>query len=105
LGPPSVAVGLEEEVRTIIAESVGLALLNHRSLTPDGFLTRPDGGQLTEEGRRKFFVAWERRKATMVRHPVFGYEMTYGRMLEVQARLLAAYVRGDVLQYTGFTVR
>jgi len=31
--------------------------------------------------------------------------MTYGRMLEVQARVLAAYVRGDVPQYTGFTVR
>ena len=38
-------------------------------------------------------------------HPVFGYRMTYGRMLEVQARMLAAYVRGDIPRYTGFTVR
>jgi len=26
-------------------------------------------------------------------------------MLEVQARMLAAYVRGDIPRYTGFTVR
>jgi hypothetical protein len=47
----------------------------------------------------------ERRKATVVTHPVFGYKMSYGRMLEVQARMLAAHVRGDIPTYTGFTVR
>jgi CRISPR-associated protein Cas1 len=40
-----------------------------------------------------------------VTHPLFGYKMSYGRMLEVQARLLAAYIRGDVPAYQGFTVR
>ena len=38
-------------------------------------------------------------------HPTYGYKMSYGRTLEVQARMLAAYVRGDVPSYTGFTVR
>jgi CRISP-associated protein Cas1 len=40
-----------------------------------------------------------------VTHPVYGYKMSYSRMLEVQARTLAAYVRGDVPTYAGFTVR
>jgi CRISPR-associated protein Cas1 len=40
-----------------------------------------------------------------VTHPLFGYRMSYGRMLEVQVRLLAAYIRGDVPAYQGFTVR
>lgn len=31
--------------------------------------------------------------------------MSYARMLEVQARLLAACIRGDLPAYTGFTVR
>jgi CRISPR-associated protein Cas1 len=39
-----------------------------------------------------------------VSHPVFVYRMSYGRMLEVQARLLAAYIRGDVPAYQEFTV-
>ena len=60
---------------------------------------------MTEDGRRRFFQAYEQRKATVVTHPVFGYKMAYGRMLEVQARVLAAYVRGDIPEYTGFTVR
>ena len=38
-------------------------------------------------------------------HPVFGYKMSYGRMLEVQARMLAGHVRGDIPRYVGFTVR
>ena len=45
------------------------------------------------------------RKATVVTHPTYGYRMSYGRMLEVQARMLAAFVRGDIPSYTGFTVR
>jgi CRISPR-associated protein Cas1 len=36
---------------------------------------------------------------------VYGYRMSYARMLEVQARMLAALVRGGVPAYTGFTVR
>ena len=60
---------------------------------------------MTEAGRKKFFAAYEQRRATVVTHPVFGYKMSYGRMLEVQARMLAAHVRGDIPQYTGFTVR
>jgi CRISPR-associated protein Cas1 len=40
-----------------------------------------------------------------VTHPTFGYKMSYGRMLEVQARMLAAHLRGDIPQYIGFTVR
>ena len=49
--------------------------------------------------------AYEARKATVVTHPVYGYKMSYSRMLEVQARMLAAYLRGSVPAYTGFTVR
>ena len=61
--------------------------------------------QLSEDGRKRFFQTYEQRKATVVTHPVFGYKMSYGRMLEVQARMLAAFVRGDIPSYTGFTVR
>ncbi|MEJ7639907.1 MAG: hypothetical protein WKF75_18540 [Singulisphaera sp.] len=38
-------------------------------------------------------------------HPTYGYKMSYGRTLEVQTRMLAAYIRGDTPRYTGFTVR
>jgi CRISPR-associated protein Cas1 len=104
-GKPSLALDLLEEFRPVIADSVVLTLINNEMLTPEDFLVWREACQLTDSGRRKFFAAYEQRKATVVTHPVFGYKMTYSRMLEVQARMLAAYVRGSVPAYTGFTVR
>jgi CRISPR-associated protein Cas1 len=104
-GKPSLALDLMEEFRATIADSVVLTLINNGSLTPKEFLVWREACQLTEEGRKRFFQAYEQRKATVVTHPVFGYKMAYGRMVEVQARMLAAYVRGDIPEYTGFTVR
>jgi CRISPR-associated protein Cas1 len=104
-GKPSLALDLMEEFRPVIADSVVLTLVNNEMLTPEDFVVWREACQLTEGGRRKFFGAYEQRKATVVTHPVYGYRMSYSRMLEVQARMLAAYVRGSVPAYTGFTVR
>jgi CRISPR-associated protein Cas1 len=104
-GKPSLALDLMEEFRAIIADSVVLTLINNGMVTPRDFLVWRQACQLMESGRKQFFVAYEQRKATIVTHPVFGYRMTYGRMLEVQARMLAGHVRGDLPHYTGFTVR
>jgi CRISPR-associated protein Cas1 len=104
-GRPSLALDLMEEFRAVIADSVVLTLVNNRAVTPEDFVTWREACQLTEGGRKKFFAAYEQRRATLVSHPVYGYKMSYSRMLEVQARMLAAYVRGDVPRYTGFTVR
>jgi CRISPR-associated protein Cas1 len=89
----------------VIADSVVLTLVNNRTVGPEDFLAWREACQLTAEGRKKFFAAYEQRKATVVTHPVYGYKMSYARMVEVQARALAAYVRGDAPGYTGFTVR
>jgi CRISPR-associated protein Cas1 len=104
-GKPSLALDLMEEFRPVIADSVVLTLINNEMLTPKDFLVWREACQLTDSGRRQFFQAYEQRKATVVTHPVYGYKMSYSRMLEVQARMLAAYVRGSVPSYTGFTVR
>ena len=104
-GKRSLALDLMEEFRAVIADSVVLTLINNGTLRPKDFLVWREACQLTEEGRNRFFQAYEQRKATVVTHPVFGYKMAYGRMIEVQARMLAAHVRGDIPHYTGFTVR
>jgi CRISPR-associated protein Cas1 len=104
-GRPSLALDLCEEFRSVIADSVVLTLVNNRLVTPEDFLVWREACQLTEAGRKRFFAAYEQRRATVVTHPVYGYKMSYSRMVEVQARMLAAYVRGDIPHYTGFTVR
>jgi CRISP-associated protein Cas1 len=104
-GRPSLALDLMEEFRAVIADSVALTLVNNGMLSTADFIAWNGACQLTDAGRRTFLETYERRKSTIVTHPVFGYKMSYGRMLEVQARLLAAYIRGDVPAYQGFTVR
>ncbi len=104
-GKPSLALDLMEEFRPVIADSVVLTLTNNEMVTPTDFVTWRDACQLSENGRKAFFAAYEQRKATEVTHPVYGYRMSYSRMLEVQARMLAAFVRGGIPTYTGFTVR
>lgn len=104
-GKPSLALDLMEEFRPVIADSVVLNLINNESVTQADFVIWRDACQLTDAGRKKFFAAYEHRKATEITHPVYGYRMTYARMLEVQARMLGAFVRGGISSYTGFTVR
>jgi CRISPR-associated protein Cas1 len=104
-GKPSLALDLMEEFRPVIADSVVLTLINNESLSKADFIIWRGACNLTDAGRKTFFAAYEQRKATVVTHPVYGYRMSYARMLEVQARMLAAFARGEIPSYTGFTVR
>ena len=56
-------------------------------------------------GRKAFFRAYEQRMDTLVTHPLFGYRVSYRRMLEVQARLLGRLVTGELKTYPVFTTR
>lgn len=104
-GRPSLALDMMEEFRAVIADSVVLTVINTGVVQEGDFLRWGNACQLTDPARKRFFEAYEQRKAVEITHPVFGYKMTCGRMLEVQARLLAAHVRGDISEYKGFTVR
>src|SRR5262245_54224798 len=64
-GRPSLALDLMEEFRPVVADSVVLTLINNRMLAARDFLTWRNACQLTDEGRRTFFVAYEQRMATM----------------------------------------
>lgn len=104
-GRPALALDLAEEFRPLIAESVVLNLLNNREIGPQNFVVRAGGVALTRDGRRTVLGAYERRLDIEVTHPTFGYRVTYRRVLEVQARLLAAHVLGEIPDYVPFTTR
>ncbi len=52
-----------------------------------------------------FIRAYEQRMDTLVTHPLFGYRVSYRRVLEIQARLLARLVTGELVRYPGFETR
>jgi len=105
-GRPSLALDLMEEFRPIIVDSVVLTCLNKRILQRDDF----DVGlgnvyTLKPEGKRKFLIQYEERKATEIMHPLFEYRATYQRCFELQARILAKYIQKEIEQYEPFVVR
>jgi CRISPR-associated protein Cas1 len=104
-GRPALALDLAEEFRPLVAESVVLMMLNNGEVAASDFIVRAGGVALTKEGRRAAIAAYERRLDVEVRHPTFGYKVSYRRVLEVQARLLAAHVLGEVPDYVPFMTR
>jgi CRISPR-associated protein Cas1 len=104
-GQPALALDLMEEFRPIIADSVVLTLVNNRMLAAGDFVRGRQSCNLTDEGRKTFFEAYEKRKADECTHPVFGYKTSYVRLIEMQARVLARFLTGQIGVYCGFRTR
>src|SRR5712692_6619065 len=103
-GRPALALDLMEEFRPVIVDSVVLTLLNNRMLTPDDFVIELGAYRLKDERRKVFFTKFEERLNEEVNHPIFGYTVTYRRCLELQARLLAKVLTGEIEEYPPFLV-
>jgi len=104
-GRPALALDLAEEFRPLIADSTVINLINNGEIRENGFTVRAQGVALTQQGRRSFIAAYERRLDQEVTHPVYGYKITYRRVLEVQARMLGAYLLGEIPDYIPFMTR
>ena len=103
-GRPALALDLMEEFRPIVADTVVRRLVNTGMVTPGHFRRRLGGCFLTEHGRSAFFKEWDRRKRQQATHPIFKYTLAYGRMFELQARILSKVLTGDLDSYAPFTV-
>ena len=104
-GRPALALDLMEEFRPIIVDSVVLSLINNRMLTSRHFIRRGPSVALTAEGRKRFIQAYEGRLDSLVTHPLFGYRLSYRRVLEVQSRLLGRHLLGELGAYPTFRTR
>lgn len=104
-GRPALALDLMETFRPLIADSSVLTAINTRMVTPADFVTAGEAVALTQKGRTAFLRAYEQRMDQLVTHPVFGYRISYRRVLEVQARLLARYVTGELSVWPQFETR
>jgi CRISPR-associated protein Cas1 len=104
-GKPSLALDLMEEMRTPIVDSVVLTVVNKQILQAHHFDESMGVYQLTPGGRKLFLQQFEQRLNTEIQHPVFEYKASYRRCLELQARLLAKYLMGEIPAYRPFQVR
>jgi len=104
-GRPALALDLMEEFRPLIADSVVINSINNGEIKPTDFIARAGSVALRADARKRLLAAYERRLDTEVIHPRFGYAISYRRVFEVQARLLARFLSGEIPRYEAFVTR
>jgi CRISPR-associated endonuclease Cas1 len=104
-GRPALALDMMEPFRPLIADSSVIQAINNGEVRPSDFLNVAGSVALTDDGRKRFILTFERRLSQEVTHPIFGYRVSYRRLLELQARLLARHLLGEIAEYPNFTTR
>jgi CRISP-associated protein Cas1 len=104
-GRPALSLDLMEPFRPLIADSVVITAFNRGELHAGHFLRTAAGCMFTDDGRRAFFAVYGRRMADEVTHPVFGYKLSYRRMIILHARLIAAWLLGEAPTLSFLTTR
>ena len=104
-GRPALALDLMEPFRPLVVDSAVITAINTGMVTGRDFVRAGEAVALTPEGRKAFYRAYEARMDTLVTHPLFNYRVSYRRLLEIQARLLARVLDGEVAEYPVFVTR
>ncbi|MGO8701018.1 MAG: CRISPR-associated endonuclease Cas1 [Limisphaerales bacterium] len=104
-GRPALALDIMEEMRPLIAESAVLSCINNRVITDKDFVKAGQAVNLTAPGRKRFFQMYEQRMSSLITHPLFDYKVSYRRALELQARLLAKTLTGEIKDYVPLLTR
>lgn len=102
---PALALDLMEEFRAPVADSVVLKLVNTAQIRKAHFHDRLGAVQLRPDARRTLINAYELRMATSFKHPIFKYQVTWRRAVEVQARLILSVLDGTRPEYRGIRTR
>lgn len=102
---PALALDLMEEFRPIVADSVVVTAINTGRLQAQHFVRGHEACALTAQGRNALLEVFEHRMDTEITHPIFGYRATWRRTFEIQARLFARWIQGEILTWPHFKVR
>ncbi len=104
-GRPALALDMMEPFRPLIADSSVIQAINNGEVKPTDFISAAGSVALDADGRKRFIACFERRLGHETTHPVFGYKVSYRRLLELQARLLARFLLGELKEYPNFVTR
>ncbi len=104
-GRPALALDMMEPFRPLLVDSVVVRAINNGEISDKHFVVTEVGTNLTDAGRKAFIRAFEQRMDQEVTHPSFGYKIEYRRLLEVQTRLLARHLLGEIPSNPNFVTR
>lgn len=102
-GRRSLALDLMEELRPVVVDRLIITIINSKTMTPKHFKTKENRAVLlTDEGRKTFLTAWQKRKQEVITHPFLNEKIQWGLVPYVQALLLARFLRDDLDSYPPF---
>lgn len=104
-GRPALALDLMEPFRPLLADSCVLNAINNGEVRPADFISAAGSVNLHPDGRKRFIAGFERRLDQEIIHPLFGYRLSYRRLLELQCRLFGRHLLGELAEYPNFTTR
>jgi CRISP-associated protein Cas1 len=104
-GRPSLALDMMEPFRPLVVDSSVLQVINNGEVKPSDFKSAVGSVALNGDGRKRFIAAFDRCLEHEITHPMFGYKLSYRRLLELQARLLARHLLGEIDDFPGFVTR
>jgi CRISPR-associated protein Cas1 len=99
-GRMSLALDLMEEFRPFFADRLVLSLINLKQVGERGFSVAGNGAvTMDDETRKTVLVAYQSRKQDVVYHPFVAKKMHIGILFQIQALLMARFIRGDIDGY------
>jgi len=104
-GRPSLALDLMEEFRPV-ADRLALSLINRAQLQAKDFIFNEAGSvRMKDKARKTLLVSYQKRKQDIIQHPFLDKKMPIGILFQIQALLLARFLRGDLDGYPPYTWR
>jgi CRISPR-associated protein Cas1 len=105
-GRAALALDLQEEFRSILADRLALTLVNRGQVAEGDFDIREGGAVLLNDiGRRKVVTAWQQRKQEEVTHILVGRKLPLALLPFVQARFMARTLRGEMECYLPYVAK
>lgn len=104
-GRPALALDVMEPLRPLVVDSAVLSAINTGMVKQRNFETAASGCVMKPAGRKGFLRAYEARMDQLVTHPIFDYRCSWRAVVQLQARLLSRWLRGDVPEYTSLVTR
>lgn len=102
-GRASLALDLLEELRAPLADRFVLSLINLGTITERDFVQKENGAfYLTDDARKRFLAAWQKRKQEVINHPFLKEKLPWGLVPHAQAMMMSRYIRGDLDAYPPF---
>ncbi len=105
-GRAALALDLQEEFRSILADRLALTLINRGQITASDFEEREGGAVLlNDKGRRVVVTAWQERKQEEIIHPLTENKIPIGLLPFIQAHFMARTIRGEMESYLPYLAK